>query len=94
MAECLLPRIFNSCAYGNGRGKPSKYRITAAKAEKKASDGALINAGYMVLEQQIFDYLVGDACVFEQKPLQKLAEEGQLMSYIHTVSYTHLCATR
>ena len=51
--------------------------------EKKASDGALINAGYMVLEPQIFDYLDGDACVFEQKPLQKLAEEGQLMSYIH-----------
>ena len=43
--------------------------------EKKASDGALINAGYMVLEPQIFDYLDGDACVFEQKPLQKLAEE-------------------
>ena len=51
--------------------------------EKKASDGALINAGYMVLEPQIFDYLDGDACVFEKKPLQKLAEEGQLMSYIH-----------
>ena len=34
-------------------------------------------------QPQIFDYLDGDACVFEQKPLQKLAEEGQLMSYIH-----------
>ena len=51
--------------------------------EKSVNDGAIINAGYMVLEPQIFDYLDGDACVFEQKPLQKLAEEGQLMSYIH-----------
>lgn len=51
--------------------------------EKKASDGSLINAGYMVLEPQIFDYLDGDTCVFEQMPLQKLAEEGQLMSYTH-----------
>ena len=51
--------------------------------EKKASDGAMINAGYMVLNSEIFDYLDGDNCVFEKAPLQKLAEQGQLMSYIH-----------
>ena len=51
--------------------------------EKKASDGALINAGYMVLEPQIFDYLDGDSCIFEQFPMQRLAEQGQLMSYTH-----------
>ena len=51
--------------------------------EKNASDGALINAGYMVLEPGIFDYLDGDQCVFEKAPLQKLAEQGQLMSYTH-----------
>lgn len=62
--------------------------------EKKASDGALINAGYMVLEPQIFDYLDGDACVFEQKPLQKLAEEGQLMSYIHKGFWQCMDTTR
>ena len=37
----------------------------------------------MVLEPEIFDYLDGDQCVFEQKPLQQLAEQGQLMSYTH-----------
>ena len=51
--------------------------------EKKATDGAMINAGYMVLNPEIFDYLDGDNCVFEQAPLQKLAEQGQLMSYLH-----------
>ena len=51
--------------------------------EKKASDGAMINAGYMVLNPEKFDYLDGDNCVFEKAPLQKLAEQGQLMSYIH-----------
>ena len=51
--------------------------------EKKASDGALINAGYMVLQPQIFDYLDGDNCIFEQFPMQRLAEQGQLMSYTH-----------
>ena len=32
---------------------------------------------------EIFDYLDGDKCIFEQAPLEKLAEEGQLMSYRH-----------
>ena len=51
--------------------------------EKSARDTALINAGFMVLEPQIFDYLDGDSCIFEQGPLEKLASEGQLMSYTH-----------
>ena len=49
--------------------------------EKSYSDGAPINAGYMVLEPKIFDYIDGDDTVFERGPLQKLAEEGELMSY-------------
>ena len=51
--------------------------------EKSAKDSAPINAGYMVLEAGIFDYLGSDECVFEQEPLMKLAAEGQLMSYQH-----------
>ncbi len=51
--------------------------------EKKASDSSLINAGFMVLEPQIFDYIEGDGTVFEREPLERLAKEGQLMSYRH-----------
>lgn len=51
--------------------------------EKKLTDGAPINAGYMVLNPEIFDYIEGDQTVFERDPLEKLAEEGQLMSYMH-----------
>ncbi|MBR3246211.1 MAG: glucose-1-phosphate cytidylyltransferase [Parasporobacterium sp.] len=51
--------------------------------EKQDLDSSPINAGYMVLEPKIFDYLTGDACVFEQEPMKKLVEEGQLMSYQH-----------
>ena len=51
--------------------------------EKSALDGSQINAGYMVLEPKVFDYLDGDKCIFEQGPLQKLASEGELMSYSH-----------
>ena len=52
--------------------------------EKRINDGAAINAGFMVLEPQIFDYLEGDNTVFETKPLERLVEEGQLMSYRHS----------
>lgn len=51
--------------------------------EKSTSDGALINAGFMVLNPEIFDYIKGDGTVFEREPLVKLAESGQLMSYKH-----------
>ena len=51
--------------------------------EKSSTDGAPINAGYMVLNPEIFDYIDGDETVFERKPLESLAEKGELMSYIH-----------
>lgn len=51
--------------------------------EKSLSDGAPINAGYMVLKPEIFNYIDGDQTVFEKDPLEKLANEGELMSYMH-----------
>ena len=52
--------------------------------EKNIADSAPINAGYMVLEPEVFDYIDGDDCVFEKDVLPILANEGQLMSYSHT----------
>ncbi len=51
--------------------------------EKNLADGAPINAGFMVLEPKIFDYIDGDSCVFEREPMERLAAEGELMSYMH-----------
>ncbi len=51
--------------------------------EKNISDQKMINAGYMVLEPQVFDYIDGDSTSFEREPLDRLAREGQLMSYTH-----------
>lgn len=51
--------------------------------EKNLSDGAPINAGYMVLQPEVFDLIDGDDTIFERKPLESLAKEGELMSYIH-----------
>lgn len=38
----------------------------------------------MVLQPEVFDLLDGDECVFEKVALTQLAEQGQLMSYVHT----------
>lgn len=51
--------------------------------EKSAMDSSPINAGFMVLEPKIFEYLENDDTVFEKGPLERLAKESQLMSYIH-----------
>ena len=46
---------------------------------------APINAGYMVLQPEVFDMFPGgDSCVFEKTALVQLAEQGELMSYVHT----------
>lgn len=51
--------------------------------EKHVSDGQPINAGYMVLQPEVFDYIDGDSTVFENSPLMNLAKAGQLKSYVH-----------
>lgn len=52
--------------------------------EKSQMDSEPINAGYMVLEPSIFSYLKDDSTVFEKEPLEALASEGELASYLHT----------
>ena len=52
-------------------------------AEKPQLDG-WASMGFFVLNRGVFDYLTGgDACVFEQGPLQRLAADGQLMAFSH-----------
>lgn len=51
--------------------------------EKSESDGTRINAGYMVLEPEVLEYIDGDSTVFEKEPLQRLAVERELCAYKH-----------
>ena len=51
--------------------------------EKNVSDSSKINAGYMVLNPEIFDYIEGDTDIFERDVLEKLVKKGELMSYVH-----------
>ncbi len=51
--------------------------------EKSSSDSGRINAGYMVLEPKIFDYIKDDTTVFEKEPLEAVAALGELKAYFH-----------
>ena len=51
--------------------------------EKKQVDAAPINAGFMVLESSVLEYITDDRTVFETDVLEKLASEDELMSYVH-----------
>ncbi|WP_165676315.1 glucose-1-phosphate cytidylyltransferase [Metapseudomonas otitidis] len=51
--------------------------------EKPKGDGAMINGGFFVLSPKVLDYLTDDATTWEQEPLMRLAEEGELMAFEH-----------
>ncbi|WP_299074807.1 glucose-1-phosphate cytidylyltransferase [uncultured Paraglaciecola sp.] len=52
--------------------------------EKPPGDDSWVNGGYFVLSKGVLDYLSGDACVWEQEPLQQLAQNNQLSCYKHS----------
>lgn len=51
--------------------------------EKKKEDGGWVNAGFMVLEQEIIDLIEDDSSVFERYPLEEAARRGELNAYRH-----------
>ena len=51
--------------------------------EKAKEDGGWINAGFMVVEPEIFDYLNSDSCVLENEPFHKLSGERKMTAYRH-----------
>jgi len=52
--------------------------------EKPQTSKGLINGGFMVFNKSILDYLTTDVnCDFEFGPLEKLAAEGEVMTYKH-----------
>ena len=52
--------------------------------EKAIDDGGWVNGGFMVLENDVLNYITGDDTIFEREPLETLVSERQLMAYKHT----------
>jgi len=51
--------------------------------EKPKGEGSWINAGFFVLEPQVFDYIKDDTSVWERDSLENLAKKAQLAAYKH-----------
>jgi len=51
--------------------------------EKPQIGEGWINGGFFVLEPEVINYIDGDSTVFEREPLERLAEDRQLMAYRH-----------
>jgi glucose-1-phosphate cytidylyltransferase len=51
--------------------------------EKPRGDGGWINGGFFVLTPEVGAYLDGDDTVWEDEPLARLAQEGQLSRFEH-----------
>jgi glucose-1-phosphate cytidylyltransferase len=52
--------------------------------EKPQTTAGWINGGFFVCEPGVFDFVSDDSnCVWEKEPLQKIARDGQLMTYVH-----------
>lgn len=52
--------------------------------EKPKGDGGWINAGFFVMEPEIFNYLKDDSTILEREPIESLSKDGQLVTYKHT----------
>ncbi len=51
--------------------------------EKPKGDGAWINGGFFALEPKAIDYIENDEAFWEEDPLSRIAEDGQLSAYKH-----------
>jgi glucose-1-phosphate cytidylyltransferase len=51
--------------------------------EKSREDNTWINAGFMVMEPGVFDYLGDDATILERGPMERLSAEGRLGVHKH-----------
>ncbi len=51
--------------------------------EKPKGDNAWINAGFFVMQPEIFNYIDDDKTILEKEPLERLAKNGQLVAYKH-----------
>jgi len=52
--------------------------------EKPKGDGLMVNAGFFVLSNNIFQYIKDDHTIWEQEPLNNLSKDKQLMAYKHS----------
>lgn len=51
--------------------------------EKPKGDGSWINGGFLVLSPEVINFIKDDQTIWEQQPMQQLAESEQMSCYFH-----------
>ncbi len=77
---CTLTAVRPPARYGHLEFDGNQIREFTEKPQ--AAEG-WINGAFFVMEPEVFDYIDGDETQFEREPLERLAEDGQLMAYKH-----------
>lgn len=71
------PGRFGAFSLPSGQARVKHFR------EKARRDGAWINGGFFVLEPDVIDYIEGDDTVWEQEPMEELAQNDEMSAYRH-----------
>lgn len=61
-----------------------KNDLVTGFKEKPKGDGLMVNAGFFVLNSNVFDYIENDQTVWEEEPLSNLTNDKQLYAYKHS----------
>ena len=51
--------------------------------EKPNTQAGWINGGFFVIEPEFLNYIHGDECILEKEPLESLASQNQLITFLH-----------
>jgi glucose-1-phosphate cytidylyltransferase len=51
--------------------------------EKPEKESTFVSGGFFVFNKAVGEYLTGDDCVLEQRPLEQLAQKKQLKAFFH-----------
>lgn len=65
-------------------GLEFKGDVVSRFVEKPQIGEGWINGGFFILEPKVLDYIDSDSVMFEREPLERLADDGQLLAYKHT----------
>jgi glucose-1-phosphate cytidylyltransferase len=57
--------------------------LVAEFIEKPQIGEGWVNGGFFVLEPEVLEYIEADSTMWEQEPLERLAQDGQLVAFRH-----------
>lgn len=77
VAAVQPPGRFGAFTLGEDDSKIEQFK------EKPSGDGAWVSGGFFVLEPRVIDLIENDQTTFEEEPMQRLAQDGQLHAYKH-----------